>query len=302
MASRKDNSCGIEVQKGLITVAHYSAAENAVGSIVVNPFDEGEGRDGEASLREELSKITAAVDFKRRGIAVSLPAQYAIIKKLALDADERDPAGAILWELSQNIIGAIDDYSVDFEPLARQASQSMRYYLTVAYRTAYIEKLVGLLKAHKLSPHVIDLDIFALVNVFESNYSECTASPALLLLGTDDKTDIVLTQGGTLLDYDVCRYGQSAIAPDDYATLLSDYCGRLFGAWGIQTPPLYCSGPLFSHQEYLESTAGKFGTAQLLDPFRKITCRAANGENDMRALSPQLAVAVGLALRGQDGQ
>jgi len=302
MASRKDNSCGIEVQKGLITVAQYCAQDNAVGSIVINPFDDGQGQTGETVLREELKRILSAIDFKRQCIAVSLPAQCAVIKILTLDSDEQDPADAVIWELSQHIIGSIDEYSIDFEPLRQQASASVQRYLAVAYRTAQIQKVVGLLKTNKVSPNIIDLDIFAAINVFEANYGEYLSSPALLVLGAEEKSDVILTQGGTLLDYDACRYGQTGIGPDDYGTVLSDYCGRLCGARGIIAPPLYCAGPLFGHPEYMESLARKFPSARLLDPFRKIICRAASGGNDMSTLAPQLAVAVGLALRGLDGQ
>jgi len=36
---------------------------------------------------------------------LSLPSEYAIVKKLSLDSDEKDVGEAIGWELSQHIIG-----------------------------------------------------------------------------------------------------------------------------------------------------------------------------------------------------
>jgi Tfp pilus assembly PilM family ATPase len=301
MASHKDSICGIEIQKGLITIAQYSPQENAVGSIVINPFNSMQAHD-DAELRGELKKLITDLEFKRQRIVLALPAEFAIVKKVLLDSDEDNVAEAIVWDLSQHIIGSIDEYSVDFEPIRRSSQDAIRRYLAVAYRTAAIEKLTALLKANKLNPCIVDLDIFAIINVFEANYQDILTLPAILALCGEEKSKIILTQDGSLVDYEVFAVDQSSMTPEEFAARLNEYCLRLCGASGLTPERMYCTGPIFSHPEYMEEVLGKFKSAELLDPFRKVICRAAKGDNDLITFAPQLSVAVGLALRGQPEQ
>jgi Tfp pilus assembly PilM family ATPase len=158
-----------------------------------------------------------------------------------------------------------------------------------------------LLKANKLNPLVVDLDMFGLINVFEANYKEQVHAPAAIVLGNDEKSIVILTRSATLLDFDVCMHNSGALPAEEYGTKISESITRLYGPGGLslqENPDVYCSGPLFSQTEYINSFTGKFGKAQLLDPFIKIACRAGKGEDDLKKFSPQLGVAVGIALQG----
>jgi Tfp pilus assembly PilM family ATPase len=297
MTSHKDSICGIEIGKNLITVAQYSPIENAIGSIVVKPFDAPEG-DGDTVLKGELRSLVSDVELKKQKIVLSLPAEFAVIKRLSLDGDEHDVGEAILWELSQHIVGALEDYSFDFEPV-EGPPHGGKDYIAVAYRASSIQRLVSLLKANKLSPHIVDLDCFALINVFEANYPELLSSPVVLILGTDRKSKIVITSGGSLLDYEIVDHENGLASYDDYAALLGEYLSRLCGRFTAGVPELYCSGSLFLQNECIASLSRKCGKAELLNPFRKVECLAVREKKDVTEFSAQLAVAVGLALRGQ---
>ena len=181
MASRKDSIYGIEIGKG-VTLAQYLPEDNAVGSIVIKPISDAPAQQYDATLRSELKDLIADLELKRQWVAVSLPSEFAIVKKVSLDGDEDDPGEAILWELSQHVIGSIEEYSVDFDPIGKPSPDAVQQYLVVAYRTASVRKLVSLLKANKLSPCIVDLDMFAIINVFEANYPERLSLPALLVL------------------------------------------------------------------------------------------------------------------------
>ncbi|HAJ79474.1 MAG TPA: hypothetical protein DCO75_06845 [Fibrobacteres bacterium] len=297
MTSHKDSICGIEIRKNLITMAQYSPDENAVGSIVIKPITETSGEDPEAQLRGEFKKLISEIELKRRRIVLSLPSELAVVKKISLDSEESSPEDVISWEISQNIIGSIEDYSVDFEPIGQDGD--VRQYLAVAYRKSSIRKLVSLFRANKLNPWIVDLDIFALINVFEANYAEIIASPVLLVLAGEEKTLVIITQAGMLVDFDVFAYPES-VSPDDYSSRLDEYRHNLCGKFVPDVPGPYCAGPLFMHPEFTEAVSKKLPGALQLDPFKKIICHAANGENSMSQFAPQLAVAVGLAIRGRN--
>jgi Tfp pilus assembly PilM family ATPase len=299
MTSHKDSICGIEIGKNLITVAQYSPAENAIGSIVVKPFDEPAPGDDDTVLRNELKALVTDVELKKQKIVLSLPSEFAIIKKLSIDNSEQDVAQAILWELSQHIIGSIEEYSFDFEPLKLGAPGGGQQYLAVAYRTSSIRRFTSLLKANKLSPFIVDLDCFALVNAFEANYPEALSSPSIIIQGTEKKSKIILTGNGTLIDYDVVPHEPGLVSYDDYAALLGEYLIRLCAHLSGQIPEIYCTGALFLQNECIDSLARKFGKAELLNPFKEVECLALREKNNVTEFAAQLAVAVGLALRGQ---
>ena len=299
MASHKDSICGIEIGKNLITVAQYSPAENAIGSIVVKPFDDAGAGDAETVLKSELKHLIADVELKKQKIVLSLPSEFAVIKKISVDSNEQDVAEAILWELSQHIIGAIEEYSFDFEPVQGGDRAGSREYIAVAYRTSSIQKLTGLLKANKLNPFIVDLDCFALINAFEANYDESLSSPSIIILGTEKKSKIIMTRYGSLVDYEVVTHERGLVSYDDYATLLGGYLVHLCARLNGEIPEIYCSGSLFLQSECIDSLARKFGKADLLNPFRKVECLALREKHDVTEFAAQLAVAVGLALRGQ---
>jgi Tfp pilus assembly PilM family ATPase len=301
MASQKDSISGIEIRNGLITIAQYFPQENSVGSIIIKPMSDAAGQDFDLALKTELKNLITEIDYKNQNVALSLPSEYAIVKKLSLDSDEKDVSEAIGWELSQHIIGAIEEYSFDYEGLGQSADGAVKQYLAVAYRSSSIQKLVALLKANKLNPLVVDLDMFGLINVFEANYQEQVHAPAALVLGNEGKSTVILTRGATLLDFDVCLHDPGTPSADEYGMKIAESIERLCvlnGGSPQEKPDIYCAGSLFSQAEYIDSIALKFGKTQLLDPFKKIACRAGKGEEDLRKYSHQLGVAVGMALQG----
>jgi Tfp pilus assembly PilM family ATPase len=298
MTSHKDSICGIEIGTSLITIAQYAPAENAIGSIVVKPLNGPGAGDDDTVLKSELKGLIADVELKKQKIVLSLPSEFAVIKKLSLDSNEMDVAEAILWELGQHIIGPIDDYSYDFEPLRGGGRTGTSEYLAVAYRTSSIQKLTMLLKANKLSPFIVDLDCFALINAFEVNYPENLGSLSIIILGTERKSKIILTRNGSLVDFEVVDHESGLASYDDYATLIGDHLSHLCARSNQGIPEIYCSGSLYLQSECIDSIARKCGKAELLNPFKTVECLALREKNDMTEFSAQLAVAVGLALRG----
>jgi Tfp pilus assembly PilM family ATPase len=296
MISYKNCICGIEIGKNLITAAQYFPKENAIGSIVVKPFDAANEGDDDERLKKEFKKLILDIELKNQKIVLSLPSEFATIKKITLDNDESDIEEAILWELSQHLIGTIEEYSFDFEPLPVDREGEKRF-LAVAYRKSSIQNLVSMLKANKLDPFIVDLDCFALVNVFEANYSELLPSLSALVIGNEEKSKIVLSRNGTLVNFDVMSHS-AAVSPDDYAMQLNDFLATSGTTIGAPSG-IYCSGSLFLQTDFIDALERKFGKAEVLNPFKNIICHAAKEESNIAQFASQLAVAVGLALRGK---
>ncbi len=300
MASHKDSICGIEIGKSLITIAQYFPEEQAIGSVVVKPFDGTAADDGGGILGNELKNCFENIECTSRKVVVSLPSEFAVVKVLSLDADEKNVREAVHWELSQHIIGAIEDYAFDYESMSHDGRAAVRQYIAVAYRRSAIERFISLFKAQKLNLWIVDLDMFAVINSFEANYRERKSVPSLIILGTEEKSKIILTREGTLIDYEVLVYDGGPMTPEDYAMRVGEYCSHLCAPYMREMPDIYCSGALFSQTEFVDSLARQLGRVEILNPFQTIQCLATKGENDVTEFAAQLAVAVGLALRGHN--
>jgi Tfp pilus assembly PilM family ATPase len=170
-------------------------------------------------------------------------------------------------------------------------------YLAVAYRNSNVQNLVSLLKAGRLSPLVVDLDMFALIDVFEANYQEAVSWPCVIIHGGSESSRLVLTKDGTFADFDVMDQSRGAASPDTYALQMLDTIARSFTAVRGR-PPIYLTGPLFSDPDFTESVCSRLGGAKALDPFKAINSPVDIPKADLRKCIPYLAVAVGLALRG----
>jgi Tfp pilus assembly PilM family ATPase len=298
MATRADNVSGVEITRDNISVAQYSSPENTVvnASVVVSPLDdEDASTDLVSSLRTKFKKLAAQMHCEGQPAAVAVPSNFAVVKNVMLDSDEEDVREAIGWELGQHIVGTMDDYSFDFEPLAGDADGS-RHFLAVAYRKANVRKLVSLLKTGRLSPRVVDLDMFALVDALEANYRENTAAPSLIIHGCSDSSKLILTANGAFLDFDVVEHRAGHTAADAYASQLQEIIARNLPA-SRRPRATFVTGPLFANPDFCEEVCSRLGNALLLDPFKAIRSTVAIPKDDLVKCVPYLAVAVGLALR-----
>lgn len=300
MPAKSDIICGIESGAEAVSVVQYSPELKAVSAIAIQPIDSG-GGDWWENLDEGLSSLVDNLKLSNQIVVCSLPAERAVLKSLAIDVDEEQVDEALQWELSQHIVGSMDDYNYDFVRLDGASGDELERYLAVAYRGETVSRLAETLRSHKLKPLVVDLDMLALLNVFEVNYSERMSAPAFLVLGGMMYTKIALVWNGTLVDHEVIREQSEGLDAAQYSAKLNetvDTLTRLNPALSQQEKPsVYLSGPLFSPGEFCSHCLGAVEKTEVLSPFRAISCRTVS-EEDLQKYAPQLAVAVGLAVRG----
>jgi Tfp pilus assembly PilM family ATPase len=296
MAPRGDSVNGIEIKKEHISIAQFSPAANAVvnASLVISPGDEsGVDACDIASLKPNIRKLIAGIQAEGQDAVVSLPADYAIVKKLMLDRNETNVRETVEWELSQQVIGSLDDYVFDFEPCGNDGAD-VKWYLAVAYKNAGVQKVASLLKASKLVPVTVDLDMFALINVFEANYPDMVSTPTLIIHGRDEATNIIATANGTFVNCEIASHTSGLSSPESYADLLRETIAQCFSA----SAPLFCTGSAFSQQDFAEGVFSGLGNAKMLNPLATVQSRIELPEADLQKCLPYLAVAVGLAIRG----
>jgi Tfp pilus assembly PilM family ATPase len=159
--------------------------------------------------------------------------------------------------------------------------------------------MASLLKAGKLNAVAVDLDMFALVNVFEANYSDFVMSPAIIVHGKEHATSIIVTQNGSFLDFEIIDHQAGLSAADSYADLINETVGQGFASLSQpSTFPIFCTGPVFGRPEFSDSVFSRLGNAQMLNPLSSIKATVSIPQDDIKQCIPFLAVAVGCAIRG----
>jgi hypothetical protein len=299
MPTSQNSICGIDFRKDCICLALHIPVEKTITSAGIRKL-ESSSEPWWKTARNEFVQLVTDLKLGKQDAVFSMPAEHAIIKKISIDKDEEMVADVIRWEISQQVLGSMDGYSFDYQPLQRDTHDGYSDYLAVAYRQDVIGKYQDIMRAARLNPVIVDLDIFALVNIFELSHSDYMAKPAIIVLGDLDKIILVLTQNGTYVDLEIIDH---QYAPRDSAGCLDAIqkgIPALLSSNPAVTaaPPVFLAGQLFVETEIAAGVLGGIEGAAMLDPFATIVCRAAMSEEDMKRFAPQLAVATGLAARG----
>lgn len=304
MASKQNSICGVEIGREVLTLVNYFPSERSIGGIAIsNPLEQG-NEQWWHSVGVEFKQMATRMKLGGQLSSCSLPVEFSVVKKLESEACQGLPVEALQWELSQQIIGSIDDYVFDFEPIPAAAADPSGWYLAAGYRGTVVKRVSAMLKAQHLRVQSLSLDIFALINVFEHNYPEYNSEPVHLVLGGEECTKVVLCHNGEFIDYELVVHGAEELDSTSYTnhintaikTLTTVHAARV----GSDQLRMFVAGPMFFQDEFCARCLASLPGAEILFPFKTIGCRALS-EGDLLNYAPQLAVAVGLALQVETG-
>jgi type IV pilus assembly protein PilM len=110
---------------------------------------------------------------------------------------------SIKWEAEQYIPFSIDDVNVDFQKLGAGAAEGQADVLLVAVKKDKINDYVNLVKEAGLEPVVMDVDAFALANMYELNYAFEEGTTALLNIGASVMNINILKDGISIFTRDI---------------------------------------------------------------------------------------------------
>jgi Tfp pilus assembly PilM family ATPase len=299
--------CGLDLQKEYLSVVLYFADKRAATPIILKPLSTPANTDSAEiwNLWEaELKNIRAQLKHYSSSIICGIPADFAVIKICSTDADEDAPREVLEWELSQHIIGSIDEYMFDFQQTDNGDGAPVSRYLVAAYRKKYVERLTGMIRKIKLNPRIVDFDVFGLVNVFEANYPEKIDKPAVLVHCENRMTKLVLTKNGNFIDYHCFEHTAPFTDADPYTAAVATEIERFLSgsqAHGDVSGGVYLTGSFLKADENRTAAIAAIPGAEILNPFKEIKCQL-EGIDDRQLLehSTQLAVATGLSLRTEE--
>ncbi len=134
------------------------------------------------ALRELIKK--SRVKTKNAVIGISGHASV-IIKRISLpEMSEEDLAESIKFEAEQYVPFDIEDVNLDFQILGPREEAGQMDVILVAVKKDIINEYVAVVKEAGLVPVIVDVDAFALENMYEVNYEiEPNKNVALVNIG-----------------------------------------------------------------------------------------------------------------------
>jgi len=153
---------------------------------------------------EAIKELLVLQKVTTKEVVVSVSGSSVIIKRVAVaEMSDEELAESIKWEAEQYIPFSIDDVNVDFQKLGPGAAEGQADVLLVAVKKDKINDYVNLVKEAGLEPVVMDVDAFALANMYELNYDIAAGITALLNIGASVMNINILKDGASIFTRDI---------------------------------------------------------------------------------------------------
>ncbi|MBI3596129.1 MAG: type IV pilus assembly protein PilM [Nitrospirae bacterium] len=121
-----------------------------------------------------IKELLAEQKIKLKDVAISISGHSVIVKKISLPAMTEDELEeSIKWEAEQYIPFDINDVNIDFHILGTvegQDGQPQMNVLLVAAKKDKLNEYISLVADAGLTPRVVDVDAFAIENMYGVNY------------------------------------------------------------------------------------------------------------------------------------
>jgi type IV pilus assembly protein PilM len=158
------------------------------------------------SIVEVVKGLVESQKLKTKNVATSISGHSVIIRKIQLPImTEEEMEASIQWEAEQYIPFEISEVNLDFEILGPDANDaSLMNVILVAAKKDFVNDYVALFKECGLNPQVVDIDCFAVENVYDVNYgSNADEIVALIDMGASSMNVNVLRGGMSVFTRDI---------------------------------------------------------------------------------------------------
>ena len=288
---------------------------------------------------EAIKELFSNTDIKVKNTTLSVSGHSSvIIKRVSLpEMSEDDLDESIRFEAEQYIPFDIEDVNLDFQILGPGEEENMMDVLIVAVKKDKVNEYVSVVKEAGLNPVVVDVDAFALENMYELNYEiNEETNVALVNIGASMININILKGGVSVFTRDssvggnlhtealqkefTISYGNAeklkqgeeieGISPDDVETVMTSASediiaeiSRSFDYFRDTTnyeniDEIILSGGVALTSNFGSLLAERIGTTvNIAEPFRNIQVPDTFDSEYIKKVEPLVVVAVGLALR-----
>ncbi len=289
------------------------------------------------AVSETLYTLIEDLGIKTKNVVISISGHSVIIKKVSLPRmTEKELREAIPWELEQYIPQSVEDVNYDFQILPGQTPEGNMDVLIVAAKKDIVNDYIAVVNDAGLTPVVLDVDVFALENMYEVNYPQSPGIVALINIGASVTNINILRNGISVftrditiggnqfteliqkefdVDYDEAERMKNSLSrgdsqpeldriSQDFTDLISGEIKRTLDffsttLWREKVDKIMVGGGTSKVpriKDVLEDVTN--ASVEIINPFRNISYNPSDFDPEyIQDIAPKMGVTIGLALR-----
>jgi type IV pilus assembly protein PilM len=145
---------------------------------------------------ESIKTLVNQLKLKTKTVCTSLSGTSLIIKRMNLEIPNiRELQESVFWEAEQYLPFDVSEVVMDFQMISR-SKENKTDVILVAVKKAVLETYMACVEDAGLKAKIVDVDFFALQNVFEANYPVNSAEAvAIVDLGASSLKLVVVHNG-----------------------------------------------------------------------------------------------------------
>lgn len=210
MAKKEQLVTGVDIGSSAVKVCQLQKTGKGYNLVALGSaaLPGGLVEDGILQEPDEVGKIIAELfknlKIKNTRVGISISGYSVIVKKINLEIMEEDElAEYISKEAEQYIPFDIDEVYLDFQDLQTAGEDKERTdIMLVAAKKEVIDDYLDMLQEQKLKPVLVDVDGFALENIWET-VTDNTENVALVDIGASKMNINIIAGGASVLARDV---------------------------------------------------------------------------------------------------
>jgi type IV pilus assembly protein PilM len=210
MAKKEQLVTGVDIGSSAVKVCQLQKTGRGYTLVALGSaaLPAGSVEDGILQDPDEVGKIIAELfknlKIKNTKVGISISGYSVIVKKINLEVmEEEELAEYINSEAEQYIPFDIDEVYLDFQDLKTAGEDGERTdIMLVAAKKEVIDDYLDMLQEQKLKPVLVDVDGFALENIWET-ITENSENVALVDIGASKMNINIIADGASVLARDV---------------------------------------------------------------------------------------------------
>lgn len=343
----KNQLVGLDIGSRAIKVAEAQETKKGwvlkkFGLIDIDPglIEDGVIKDPQTTAAA-IRALFKQTNIRKNQVAINIGGYSVIVKNIAIqNMPEEQLYESINFEAEQYIPFDINDVNLDFQILGiDENNPNQMNVLLVAAKKDMINDYINLIDLAGLNLGIIDIDVFALQNVFDLNYDDSGENVTLIDIGASKTSVNIIKNKASVFMRDVslgcnqvskrimdainCSPAEaediklgnksSKIEPEVlnniFRSVFSDWADEIRRAMDFfySTNPdddiktIYLSGGGANITEFRELLAAQSGTEVLpINPIQKFTVDDSMDKDYLKQMGPQAAIAMGLSIRKVD--
>lgn len=201
---------GLDIGSHSIKACELKRTDNSYTLIKLGSILLPEGAIDDGTLQEPeivgkaITTLLSNLKIKHKKIGISISGYSVIVKKIHLSSmDDEQLERYITAEAEQYIPFDIDDVYLDFQDLKTNSEKSNQTeVMLVAAKKEIIDDYLDMLQNIGLQPVIVDVDGFALENIYETNFPQ-QESVALIDIGASKMNINIISNGLSVIAKDV---------------------------------------------------------------------------------------------------